>query len=174
MDFVILLVAVIILAGVCFALVSWPRFRRPIDQIRLTRFFDGLALFGKDGAHVYLAGPSRGMRIHFTKRLSESGYWCLEVAVSGQAIPSDFGQDISRALESLGNRFIWGWASPSGNENTTRLRLSGPGIQDPAAMEGIAKLITLRLGHPPDALYRADFEGPKDYQAVNEYFGFKR
>jgi hypothetical protein len=35
-------------------------------------------------------------------------------------------------------------------------------------------LIVLLLGHPSGALYRAELEGPKDYQAVNEYFGLKR
>ncbi len=41
-------------------------------------------------------------------------------------------------------------------------------------MEGIARQIIARLGHSRDSLYRADFDGPKDYEEVNEYFGFKR
>jgi hypothetical protein len=174
MDLVILSIAVIGSAGVYFALRFWPRSKNSIDQIRLTRFFDGLARFGKDGARVYLAGPKRGMKISFTKLMSVNSRWYLEVALSGHPIPREFYEEMSRALTSLGDRFVWEWTSPFGGNETTRLRLSGRGVQDPVAMEGIARHIVARLGHPPDSLYRADFDGPKDYQEVNEYFGFKR
>jgi len=175
MELVVLFVSLGLLVAVALFLIAhWPRGRRTLDQARLSRFFHGLILFGRDGSHVYLNGPTGKDRIVFTKRMDGEPPWWLEVSVAGPATPETFGDDVASGLQTLGSRFDWKALTPSGDPDRALYSLSGSGLQDPAALESVASLIVRCIGHPASARFRIDFEGPKDREAVDQYFGFKR
>ena len=175
MELVVLFVSLGLLVSVAAVLVAhWPRGRRTLDQARLSRFFHGLILFGRDGSHIYLNGPTAKDRIVFTKYMDgEPPYW-IEVLIAGLAVPETFGDDVASGLEMLGGRFAWKALDRSSDPDRALYSLSGSGLQDPAALESVARLIVRCIGHSASTRFRIDFEGPKDREAVDEYFGFRR
>ncbi len=174
MEIVVFVVSLGLLATAALFLLShWPRGRKTLDEAKLSRFFHGLILFGRDGSYVHLNGPAKDDRIAFTKRAGEEPPWWLEVSIAGPSTPRTFGDDVASSLQTLSRRFDWKVLVPSGDRDQVRYSLSGSGLQDPAALEGVARLIVRCMGHPPSTRFGVDFEGPKDYEAVDQHFGFK-
>lgn len=156
-----------------FVAVRLPRRRATLDRLKLSKSFHGLILFGKDGAYVDLDQPSSGDFVSFTKRRGEEGGWILEVVVSGPGVSESLLNELESELEILGDRFKVE-AVRDGSGKCLRFSLAGKGLGDPAALEGVARCLTRCLRHPRSSTYRVRFAGPKDYEAVDKYFGFRK
>ena len=171
----VLVVALVIavITAVFSAAVRLPQRRVALDRAGLSKSFHGLILFGKDGAYVLVDESSVGNRISFTKRSTDVDGWLLEVVVSGRGASETLLKRVESGLRVLGGQFTF--ASERGAKNgEVAFSLEGAGLKDPAALEGVARLVVRSLGHGDNTRYRVQFEGPKDYEAVNRYFGFKR
>jgi hypothetical protein len=154
----------------------WRRIARRPRQIRsasLAEKFNGLAKFGLDGASLSLTAVDSGDELSFVKRLNKRGF-SYEVVVRATTVSAGLGEEISDSLIPFGTRRFFVQIGP-GRENAAglKLKLSGEGLGDPHALEGVASCILRCLGHNEDAEYRISFEGPTDRHAVAEYFGLK-
>lgn len=167
---VLLLVAGAALA--LFVAVRLPPKRATLDALKINGSFHGLILFGKNDAYVGLDQRQLGERILFKKRCGVDDDWALEVAITGPNLPASLTGELDSALNALGKRFKVE-SIPTERGDQIRFLLTGTAIKDPLALESATRIITRRLGHPRDSKYRIRFEGPKDYEAVNKYFGFK-
>lgn len=168
------LVILILVAGVVLTFSIWVRLPYPLriltlDQLKPSRRFHGLILFGKDGAYVELDQRPSGDHISFTKRFRKDDSWFLEVAVSGLHSSAALLNKVELDLATLGNRFK---VEPYSCEvsSQTRFFLTGAGLQDHHALEGIARLLIRHLGHPKSAKYRLRSGGPEDYESVDKHF----
>jgi len=172
-NLLVLALVVAAIAVVFFVAVRLPRRRADLDRAGLSESFHGLILFGKYGAYVRLDESSIGNRIAFTKRSGGDGGWLLEVAVSGPGASETLVERVESGLKVVGSQFTLASQHAADGEEVG-FWLEGAGLKDPAALEGVARLVVRSLGHPDSTKYRVEFEGPKDYEAVNRYFGFKR
>lgn len=172
-NFLILALAVAAIAVALSVAVRLPRRKAALDSAGLSKSFHGLILFGRDGAYVRLHEKSSGDCIRFTKRFSEGAAWILEVVVSGRAASEALVDQVESGLNVGGGQFTLA-RHHNTEETDISFSLDGTGLTDPGALEGMARLILRSLRHPAITKYRVEFEGPKDYEAVNKYFGFKQ
>lgn len=128
-----------------------------LDQANLSRFFQRLIVFGKNGATVVLDQRSSGNRILFTKSDCEGVDWILEVVISGPNASETLLSGVEVATAS--DRF---WFEVDMGEDGKQIgfSLSGTGLKDPVALETVGRLVTRLLGHPTHAKYRIRFGGP--------------
>lgn len=166
-----LLVATLLIVGGVLAFAIWVRLppRGTLDRLKPSGMFHGLVLFGKNGAHVKFYERSSGDRISFTKSFREGAHWVLEVTVSSHRVSAAFLEEVKSSLIALGDRFHVEVSSYEGSSQA-KFCLTGTGLQDHHALEGVARLVIKNLGHPRDAKYRIYYPGPTDYKAVDSYF----
>lgn len=150
------------------ALVSyWPRAARPLHALSFAKLFSGLILFGRDQSFVRIAGPRKGQQITMTKRMREDPWW-LEMTLEGHDIDGTFESRVTSQIEGLGG--VCELVRIPEAKQGAGYAVSGPCLRDPASLEAVARLVIRSLGYSPTDRFRIDFEGPKDYRVVDDYF----
>lgn len=162
------IVAALIIAA--FLLHLWPRRRTRLDQAKLQSFFMGLGLFGKDGAYVYIAGP-QAQRITVKKRVKANGKFGYDIFVESPLVSTDLWDESIKPKALILDKQV-SLELAKNSDGLIILELSGPRVTDPNILEGVARIVTKAIGLEDGTKVRVDFEGPKDYRAVNRYFGF--
>lgn len=162
-----------VIFAIFFVAVRLPLRKASIDRVGLSKWFHSLILFGKDGAYIRLDETSRRSRISFVKRTSQNEDWTLQATVSGPGVSETLLEEVKSKLTVIGNHLSLVSESTQGVDEIV-FSLRGPGLKDPASLESVARLLVQLLRHPSTARYRLKFGGPKDYDAFNKYYGFKR
>ena len=150
-----------------------PRAALDRAPLGLDYYFRGLILFGLDDAFVSLEDSVSKDRVCFTKRIDPSLGWKLEVSASGGGVSKEVLNCVSTGMGALGSRFLCRDLVASAERRTLEFSLSGGGLEDAHALEGIARLITRCMGHTSDTKYEIRYEGPKDDDALYKYYGVK-
>ena len=169
-----LIVLAIVLLWVLFGWwVQRPMPRATLDRARfsLDQYFNGLIQFGLDTVSIALEDSVSKDRVCFTKRVDPSLGWNLEVSASGRGVSKEVLSCVSLGIGALGSKFLCRDLVVSSERRTLEFSLSGSGLEDAHALEGIARLITRCMGHPSDTKYEIRYEGPMDDEALYKYYG---
>lgn len=169
MNTVLIIAFVLAVAVVAFNIWIHLPPKGTLNQLKPSKWFHGLILFGKDGAYIELDQLSTNDNIFFTKRYMEKNGWRLEVVVRGEKVLDGFLDLVKGGLAPLGERFkVEDCSSESSGQ--VKCFLTGTGLKDHYALESVARLFIKHLGHAANAKYRLMFLGPKDYKAADNYY----
>lgn len=150
-----------------FLATFWPLPWRTLQDAELKRNFHGLILFGKNGSFVSIAEKMSGNQIRFVKSAASDKPWQLKAIWAPKPDAESVVSQLTPKLGMLGEKL----KISRDAENT--ISVAGPGLSDPVLLENFARLLMQDFWPDSDAKFRVEFCGPKDNDAINDYFGLK-
>lgn len=137
-----------------------------LAAVGLSARIKGLVMFGLDGAHLSLWSRRYRDCVRVTRRSEAGQELHFELLVDSKNMTTTKRDTIRRNLRLLQPRVDVESEESSDGERKWSLLLGGTEISNDKTLEGVVLAVIKELGHRNRTLYRIEYEGPTDWEAV--------